>query len=240
MKPGQILRLALAAFALGVAGRVVAQNSLTKDSPFMPAGNPDPVAAASNDTLEFTGVSVIGNKTHVYLYDKATKKGRWLAVGTEMDGYDVLAYDTRREQIVVKAGGEQKTLTLRKGTGAANGSSVAFAQPNPAMNFNVPTPPPAEFVQKVQPPPPASETAAAAPIAENPVPTPPAAGAAAAAAKPEGPPTPTTIARQEEEARMLVSDLLEIGMAQRKAYEEKQRQAAADQTAQASTPKPGG
>jgi hypothetical protein len=40
---------------------------------------------------------------------------------------------------------------------------------------------------------------------------------------PEQPAKPLTIARQEEEARMLVSDLLEIGMAQRKAYEEKQK-----------------
>jgi hypothetical protein len=55
-----------------------------------------------------------------------------------------------------------------------------------------------------------------------------------------------TIARQEEEARMLVSDLLEIGMAQRKAYEEKQRQAGNPSAAPAPTdpntppPNPGG
>lgn len=43
-------------------------------------------------------------------------------------------------------------------------------------------------------------------------------------------------ARQEEEARMLVSDLLEIGMAQRKAYEEAQRRAASGQPAQPAQP----
>jgi len=43
---------------------------------------------------------------------------------------------------------------------------------------------------------------------------------------PSGPPTPETQAKQETEARMLVSDLLEIGMAQRRAYEEAQRKAA--------------
>ena len=40
-------------------------------------------------------------------------------------------------------------------------------------------------------------------------------------------PAPGTQAFQEREARMLVTDLLEIGLEQRKAYEEAQRQAAA-------------
>jgi hypothetical protein len=47
-----------------------------------------------------------------------------------------------------------------------------------------------------------------------------------APAKPPGPPIPEAQLKQETEARMLVSDLLEIGMAQRKAYEEAQRKAA--------------
>jgi hypothetical protein len=48
--------------------------------------------------------------------------------------------------------------------------------------------------------------------------------APAAPAAPEAP--EATRVRQETEARMLVSDLLEIGMAQRKAYEDAQRRAA--------------
>jgi hypothetical protein len=54
------------------------------------------------------------------------------------------------------------------------------------------------------------------------------AAPALAAVKPQPPPTPAAIAHQEQEARMLVSDLLEIGMAQRKAYEEAQKKAAAE------------
>jgi hypothetical protein len=42
---------------------------------------------------------------------------------------------------------------------------------------------------------------------------------------PQPPPVPGSIAHQETEARMLVSDLLEIGMQQRKAYEEAQKKA---------------
>lgn len=44
--------------------------------------------------------------------------------------------------------------------------------------------------------------------------------------KPEAPATPESQVKAETEARMLVSDLLEIGMAQRKAYEEAQKRAA--------------
>ena len=42
---------------------------------------------------------------------------------------------------------------------------------------------------------------------------------------PQPPPAPGSIAQQETEARMLVSDLLEIGIQQRKAYEDAQKKA---------------
>lgn len=47
---------------------------------------------------------------------------------------------------------------------------------------------------------------------------------------------PATPAEAEREARMLVSDLLEIGIAHRKAYEEAQRKAAAEAAARKATP----
>lgn len=58
-----------------------------------------------------------------------------------------------------------------------------------------------------------------------------AAGFAAPAAiaptqgTPQPPPAPGSVAQQETEARMLVSDLLEIGIQQRKAYEDAQKKA---------------
>jgi len=48
---------------------------------------------------------------------------------------------------------------------------------------------------------------------------------------PQPPPAPGSVAQQETEARMLVSDLLEIGIQQRKAYEEAQKKADQDKTA---------
>jgi len=235
MKPGPLLRLALVAAALGAIGLASAQNTLPKDSPFMPTGG-DPTLAAAGETIEFAGVIDEGKKKLVNLYDKAVKKSHWIGVGETLDGFNVLTYDERREQVVVKVGGEQKVLTLRKSSGATNAPSLVLAAPNPTMNFNVPTPASDDAVQKIQPPPPpsaapgADATAAMTPVTN------------AAAAKPDAPAAPPTIAKQEEEARMLVSDLLEIGMAQRKAYEEKQKAAASQQEGTAppaqSTPPP--
>jgi hypothetical protein len=51
-------------------------------------------------------------------------------------------------------------------------------------------------------------------------------------------PPPSTPAEAEREARMLVSDLLEIGMQQRKAYEEAQRKAALEATKTNAAPLP--
>ncbi|MCX6955696.1 MAG: hypothetical protein NTV51_26425, partial [Verrucomicrobia bacterium] len=161
-------------------------------------------------------------------------------VGGTDGAYTVLAYDPRREQIVVKSGDVQKTLTLRKGTGPARGPAPVAIMPA-ASGFATPD---NALIQKIQPaPPPAADPATLGPVANaNPSPaTPPVE---AAPAKPEAPAKPLTVARQEEEARMLVSDLLEIGMAQRKAYEEAQKKAAEGNTAAPAaapaTPAPGG
>ena len=227
----RLLASAVSALALGLADRAVAQNSLAKESPFMPAPGAGAAVAAPNETLEFAGVVTVADKTRISLFDKALKKSRTIEVKETVDGITVLSYDSLREQVVIKIGGEQKLLTLRKSTSGGNASSPLMNAPNPAMNFNVPPPPAVNFVQKIQPPPPAS----AAPAVEAPV----AAAPAVVPAKPEGPVTPPSIEKQEEEARMLVSDLLEIGMAQRKAYEEAQKKAAAEQNGQAPAPKPG-
>ena len=229
--PLRFLRPALALVALGLAGRATAQSG-SAASPFMPPAAAM-AAASPSETLEFAGINVMGAKTFVSVYDKQAKKGRWIAVGGSDAGISVLAYDPRREQIVVKSGDSQKTLTLRKSTGALNAPTPADVLP-PAAGFAAP--PIAPIIQKIQPPPPES-TDLTGPA------TPPAGPVFDPNAKPTGEAKPLTVARQEEEARMLVSDLLEIGMAQRKAYEEAQKKAASgppDQPAPPPTPPPGG
>jgi hypothetical protein len=73
-----------------------------------------------------------------------------------------------------------------------------------------------------------SSIAVAAPPAS--LPAPPAVVADAPAAAPSA----QNLAQEQREARMLVSDLLEIGVQQRKAYQEAKRKAAAESTAQPS------
>jgi hypothetical protein len=68
-----------------------------------------------------------------------------------------------------------------------------------------------------------------APVSKPPAPNAAPAGKPAAALPPVAIPPPPANAQEEKEteARMLVTDLLEIGQEQRRAYEEAQRQAAA-------------
>jgi hypothetical protein len=119
----------------------------------------------------------------------------------------------------------EKVLALRKGTGPVNSPKGVAPMP---VGFNVA--PPVNVLPQSQP-------AVAMPIhavlpATAPIePTPPLPNMP----KPETAAVPETQAKQETEARMLVSDLLEIGMAQRKAYEEAQRKAAEGKSADPAT-----
>ncbi len=197
--------------ALSLAGHGFAQSELPKSSPFLSAGTPA-AASAPGESIEFAAVRTIGKRTEIDLYDTQGKKNHWIPLGGTADGMTVVTYDARRDQVTATIGGVQKLLTLRQTHGGTAGN-VAVTIP-PGMDFSKATP---------------SPPAAAAPI-PIPTDTTPSTDANATPATPSATPAqpaaPLTIARQEEEARMLVSDLLEIGMAQRKAYEEKQKQAA--------------
>lgn len=197
----------MAAAAGGVS--VGQTHSLPKNSPFLPPASAASTAAASvGENLEFAGVSSVGKRTDLIFHDKGAKKNYWVGLGETKDGIQVLNYDDRREQVVVKHNGIQKVITLRKG--ARTIASAAAPLPV-SVNPMVPVAP------VVFGPPAPSEAPLSAPQ-----PTPDVAAPAAATT-----PTPQeTQVKQETEARMLVSDLLEIGMAQRRAYEEAQRKSA--------------
>ena len=185
---------------------------LPKYSPFEQRGTAA-APVATNETIEFAGVSSIGQKTDLIFYDKTAKKSHWIAKGETKEGIAVVSYDERREEAVIKVNGVQKTLPLRKTAGP-----VSTPRPvvNTAAGFNVATPLPAPV--PVQVPVPATATATT---------TSPTQTATQLSTPPPAPGSPAEVqAKQETEARMLVSDLLEIGMAQRRAYEEAQRKAA--------------
>lgn len=199
---------------------------LPKHSPFLPPAGAT-TTAGPTETLEFAGVSAqVGKKPDLAFYDKSAKKRYWITEGETKDGIAVLRYDARRQSAVVKVNGVEKVLVLRKGTGPVNAPAPVQAQHS---GFNVPA-------AQVQPAPPASAPVMTMPATAS-APAPAVAPGTPAPAKPEGPATPESQAKAETEARMLVSDLLEIGMAQRKAYEEAQRRAAEGNAAQpAATP----
>src|SRR5688500_14872751 len=186
---------------------------LPKRSPFELRGAPATPTAATNETIEFAGVSsIVGKKTDLIFYDKTAKKSHWIAQGETKEGISVVNYDERREEVVVKVNGATKTLALRKQAAASGAGRTAATVPTV---FNTPLPAPAGF-----------NVAATGPVAQTPAanaPTVPMAppipvnAAEQPATPPPAPGSPAEIqSRQETEARMLVSDLLEIGMAQRR------------------------
>jgi hypothetical protein len=168
---------------------------LPKGSPFGQAGAT--ATPATPGDLEFAGVSTVGKKTMINLYNKQSKESFWVEAGTTKNGVTVVKYDSPHDQVTIRQNGVEKLLPLRAPSAVVSG--------------------------------PTAPVSALAPAQTEPAPAPSTPGAAA--------PTTTSTtslsqARQEEEARMLVSDLLEIGMAQRRAYEEARRKAAAGQTGQ--------
>ena len=212
----RITWLALAVVATASAADT--SSGLAKESPFKLKGGPAAPVASAHETIEFAGVSsIVGKKTDLIFYDKTAKKSHWITPGESKEGISVISYDESREEAVVKINGVQKTLALRKPS-APTGTARAVA--HQASGFNVPAPVASPSPAAAQP---ATQTLPGA--VSNSVPTTMNPGDLSA-----GNATPATPAqvqqKQETEARMLVSDLLEIGMAQRRAYEEAQRKAA--------------
>lgn len=224
-----LARFALLPLLVAALASAAEQSSgLPRTSPFVPAGAAGAAVAAASETIEFAGVTTVGRRTDLIFHDKTTKRNHWIAKGETKEGISVLNYDALRQQVVVKVNGTEKTLSLRKAATPRSGPRPVAPQPS---GFNVPavaatTPAVAAGEQIVITPGTgagqAGVTISAAPAAP------------AAAESPEA-----TRIRQETEARMLVSDLLEIGMAQRKAYEEAQRKAASGESPAPANPPAG-
>ena len=213
MSPARIALLPfLAAVALTAAEK---SSGLPRSSPFLPAGTSGAPAEAAAESIEFAGIySTVGKRTDLIFHDKTTKKNHWIAPGETKEGISVVSYDEQRQQVIVKLNGTEKTLALRKVASPKGGGPRPVA-PQPT-GFNVPTAPTPAVA--------ASESVVITPGTGNGQAGITISAAPPAPAAPEAP--ETTRVRQETEARMLVSDLLEIGMAQRKAYEDAQRKAA--------------
>lgn len=168
------------------------------NNPFRPAGNSAvgaaPAGDAELDALQFSGLWSIGSERSFNFTDSRTRKSFWVPLNGTENGITVVSYDDANEQVVVRRGGNQRPLALRKAVlVAAPGSPVATAKP-----------------------------VVTAPVARP-------AGSGVDEIK--NPKTPAEIKQAEYEARMLVSDLLDISMKareeQRKLREAQQAQAPA-------------
>lgn len=138
-------------------------------------------------------MTVVGKNTLLSVTNQTDKRSVWIPVGKTVGDITAVSYDAATEKAVIRAGGQNYTLVLKKGA-VLPGPAMPVAQATPQTPAAAPQPTPVEV--------------------------------------PQGNLSPQE--EKEMEARMLVTDLLEIGQQQRKAYAEAQRQAAAKGATQTS------
>src|SRR3954468_17074847 len=112
-RKGRRFASALAMVGLTGASVALAQAPTPANSPFLP--NNGTAQSDSNESIELAGVSTVGDRTDLIFHDKASKKNRWVRLGSTAEGITALKYDARLEQAVVRINGVEKVLTLRKG-----------------------------------------------------------------------------------------------------------------------------
>jgi hypothetical protein len=194
-----LLRLSAVA-ALGILAPLSAETALVSNSPFSPTGTAGVAgAAASNEAYELAGTSIQGPSVSVCIYEKQAKRSQWIPVGGDMDGVHVVSYNAAADTVVVTVSGARKELSMRKMVVDSAGPPQVV---KPTLIYPVRSPQP--------------DPASSSQIASS-VP----------AAAPATPASPTTAVQDQKEARMLVSDLLEIGVQQRKAFQDAKQKAAA-------------
>jgi len=178
------------------------------DNPFAPAPSAGgPGAGPVSDTYQLSGyVAQPKGDGMISVTRTSDKRSLWIPLGQTVGDITAVSYDALNDQAVIKAGGQTLTITLRKAVVKAGTNIIRPAAPPPMpAGVTVAGTAPAGM--------PAAPGAVTPPDPTLP-PQPP-------------PPAPGTDAFKEQEARMLVTDLLEIGLEQRKAYEAAQREAAA-------------
>lgn len=194
--------LASIATAIAVGAGV---ESLQERSPFLPPSAPK--AGSQNDALssiELTGIFSVNGKPRFSVRDSSTGRSIWIGLGETEEGLTIRSYDEAASSVVVEGRGGKRNVVIREARVTTAPSApipiqVAGPPGQPArMATIIPNPPPPS------PPPQGSQ--------------PQKASATATA--------PKTDAEKERDARLLVSDLLEISIQERKRYEENQRRVA--------------
>jgi len=181
--------------------------SLRERSPFVPPSTTQQTGGEANalSTFELTGILSVGGKPQFSVRDTSTGRGFWLGLGETQDGLTVRDYDEASSSVVLEGRGARRNLVIREArvATAAPPRPVVNIPPAPLPGVASPQPAPAAPPQSVQPPPPTPKMQANAKGRTN--------------------------EEAERDARLLVSDLMDISIQERKRYEENQRRAAAGQ-----------
>jgi hypothetical protein len=210
--PSYLFLAAILAIALPVGSGNLRAQALTKDSPFIAPGSNGGGPAAAGNMQMYALVGVIGGdrSTRIGILDLRTRKSVWIPIGQTIAGIEAISHNPSTDEVLVRINGSVQSLSLRMPN-----MSAALLQGLPAAGSLGPGP----F------PPGASASAPFGTMPMGPGPFPPGTpgGGPLQPSPVQASGRPSNQADQEREARMMVSDLLDIGMQQRKAYQEAQK-----------------
>ena len=188
----------LAAVSTGFAGT----ESLRERSPFVPPSAPRQADAGANalSTIELTGILSVGGKPQFSVRDTSTGRSFWLGLGETQEGLTARSYDEAASSVVIEGRGARRNIVIREArvTTAAPSPPVVTAQP-PQQSSTGPQVVTGTAQPAVQP---SAKKQAQAQLKD-------AKG--------------RTNEEAERDARLLVSDLMELSIQERKRYEENQR-----------------
>ena len=205
---------------------------LSEESPFLPkGGTARPAASQANPSFAFVGAVEQGATTLISIRRSSDQHSVWIPVGSTVNGMTAQSYDPVSEQAVIIADGRAHTLQLRRPTAASRASgpeptgrprrdAMEPVDPDnddesmdPETEDSVETDDTDEEVTETEEP--ESEGDESEESSEDEAADPDDAGTE----DEESDPDSSAEAREEYEARMLVSDLLDLGRKQRAAYE---------------------
>lgn len=183
--------------------------SLRERSPFVPplAPQQSEIDANALSSFELTGILSVGGKPQFSVRDTSTGRAFWLGLGETQEGLTARSYDEPSASVVLEGRGARRNLVIRE-------ARVATAPPPPLAVNTLPVPQPGYS---------SPQPAATAPSQTSQVPPSPKKQAQALVRDDKG----RTNEEAERDARLLVSDLMDISIQERKRYEENQRRARA-------------
>lgn len=179
--------------------------SLRERSPFVPPSAPQQTDANALSAVELTGILSVGGRPQFSVRDTSTGRSFWLGLGETQEGLTALSYDVAASSVVIEGRGARRNIVIRE-------ARVATAPPPPVITV---------LPQQQLSATPQAVAGLAQPAAQPLAPS-QKRPAQAQARDAKG----RTNEEAERDARLLVSDLMELSVQERRRYEENQRRLA--------------